>query len=73
MLIGDEIKKIRISKGMTQQELADLCKLSRSYISRIESNDKTPNLDVVRLILNNMGVEMKIEFIDLPSITEDDK
>lgn len=68
LMIGDEIKRIRIEKGMTQQELADACGLSRSYIARIEVNGRTPNLDVIQSILKSMGYEMEIEIFELPSI-----
>ena len=36
MEIGGKIKELRMLKGLTQEELADRCELSKGYISQLE-------------------------------------
>lgn len=36
MCVGDEIKKLRMQKGISQKELADLLLISRQTISKWE-------------------------------------
>lgn len=44
MNIGENLKNLRISKNLTQVELAEMLGLSQCFISRVESNTK--NLSV---------------------------
>jgi transcriptional regulator with XRE-family HTH domain len=46
-LIGENVRKYRESKGLTQQGLADLAGLHRNYILSIEKSDR--NLSVLTL------------------------
>ena len=36
MKIGNRLKELRIQKGLTQEELADRCELSKGFISQLE-------------------------------------
>lgn len=44
MTIGEKIKEIRKEKGLTQQELADLSKLTCAAIINIEKGHNAPSL-----------------------------
>ena len=45
-IIGKRIKEIRKKKRLTQEKLAEMCNLSASYISYIESaKNKKPSLE----------------------------
>src|SRR6266542_4506500 len=50
--LGDELYNLRISAGLTQQELADLSggRWSRSHIGRVENGDVTPSPDFVEVM-----------------------
>lgn len=52
------IRKYRIEKGLTQQQLADLSELSMHFISEIESNvkNKTFSLETVGRIADALQV-----------------
>lgn len=39
-LIGDFLRKLRKQKNLTQKQLAELMKIDKSYISKIENNLK---------------------------------
>lgn len=56
------MKKRREEIGMTQQELAQLCKMPQSSIARIESGASLPNLGTARKICDALGLAIKICF-----------
>ena len=58
---ADAIKTRRAEIGMTQQELADICKMPQPSIARIESGDSSPNLSTLLKICDALGLKIKIE------------
>ena len=44
------IRTIRAAKGLSQKKLASLINLDASYISRIESGERIPTLEVIESI-----------------------
>ena len=44
MQIGDKIKRMRIEKGLTQEELANRCELSKGFISQVENDLTSPSI-----------------------------
>lgn len=44
MCVGDEIKKLRMQKGISQKEVADLLLISRQTISKWELGKSVPEL-----------------------------
>ena len=50
-MINQEIKKIRISKGLSQKEMADLLFMSQASYSKIESGKTAISLDTILKIL----------------------
>ncbi len=55
-IIGKRIKRARQSKGMSQEELAEVVDLSVSYISYIETAKKSLGLSTLIEIANALGV-----------------
>ncbi|MDD3013663.1 MAG: helix-turn-helix transcriptional regulator [Candidatus Gastranaerophilales bacterium] len=56
-IIGKKIKEIRQQKHLTQEKLAEMCNLSASYISYIESaKKKKASLESLVKLANNLGV-----------------
>lgn len=58
------VKAIRIEKGLTQQELADLTFLSREYICDIENDKrgKHPSISVIGRIADALEVDITLLF-----------
>jgi len=54
--LGDNIKKIRLVKGMTQSDLCRKLKIDRAYMSNIESGNKNPTLLTITKIATTLGV-----------------
>jgi len=48
--LGEQIKKARKSKGMTQTELADKLFVTRSAVSNWEQDRRVPDLNMLRAI-----------------------
>jgi transcriptional regulator with XRE-family HTH domain len=54
----DELRKARIENGLSQEELADLAGLHRTYISQIERGLKSPSLRSLEQIANGLGIAL---------------
>ncbi len=57
MKIGDRIKKIRLEKGMTQQELAKRTGINDANIRKYESGRQNPKLETLERIAVALEVE----------------
>ena len=61
--IGQRIRQLRESRGMTQSQLQARSRVSRSYLSRIESGQMTPSLGTLEKISEALGVGMNRFFV----------
>ena len=61
--IGNKIKELRNRKGLTQEELADRCELSKGFISQLENDLTSPSIATLVDILQCLGTNLK-EFFD---------
>jgi transcriptional regulator with XRE-family HTH domain len=57
--IGQCIRRVRESRGMTQSELQTHSRVSRSYLSRIESAQMTPSIGTLEKISEALGIGLK--------------
>ncbi|GMA51414.1 hypothetical protein GCM10025857_27710 [Alicyclobacillus contaminans] len=58
MEIGKEIRRIRLSKGLTQSEVADGL-FDRSYLSQIEHGRVSPSVNTLRLLAERLGTSFE--------------
>lgn len=58
MEIGDKIRSLRISKGLTQEELANRCELSKGFISQVENDLTSPSIATLVDILEILGTNL---------------
>lgn len=70
MDIGSTIKRLRIKKGLKQNEFAEKCDMTQAYLSKIESNQKEPALSVLKTIASALQIPLPVLFFH--SLTEDD-
>src|ERR1700747_1439424 len=61
--IGQRIRQLRESRGMTQSQLQARSRVSRSYLSRIESGQMTPSLGTLEKISEALSVGLNRFFI----------
>ena len=56
MTLGEKLKMLRASRGLSQEQLAAELDVSRQAISKWECGDSTPDLDKLRTICTYFGV-----------------
>src|ERR1022692_814631 len=61
--IGQRIRQLRESRGMTQSQLQARSRVSRSYLSRIEGGQMTPSLGTLEKISEALGVGLNRFFV----------
>jgi len=54
MSIGENIKQLRADKGMTQEDFARETGISRSYLSDLENDRKSPTFETIENIADKM-------------------
>ncbi|MGU3525148.1 helix-turn-helix domain-containing protein [Enterobacteriaceae bacterium C23F] len=59
---GANIKKLRLELGLSQEAFADRCGLDRTYVSGIERGVRNPTLEVINVLANGLGVEIRALF-----------
>jgi len=55
-MLGDEIRKARLAKELSQEQLAFKADISRNYVSLLELNQKSPTVDVLLRIAKALGI-----------------
>jgi len=59
--LGLMIQELRHEKGMTQEQLAEKCGTTKTYISRIENNASDIRMStLVRIIQEGFGGQLKL-------------
>ncbi|MBQ6350275.1 MAG: helix-turn-helix transcriptional regulator [Methanobrevibacter sp.] len=56
--IGENIKDVRLSLGLSQQAVADICGFSNTILSQYENGKKTPNLVTTAKIAKALRVSI---------------
>ena len=59
MDIGAKINQLRKKNGLTQEELADRCELSKGFISQVERRITSPSIATLIDILECLGTNLK--------------
>lgn len=54
---GKVLQKIRLKKGLSQEQLAFSCELDRTYISMLERSIRQPSLTTIVKLANALGVK----------------
>ena len=61
--VGKRLKEFRVKNGLTQEKLAELCDLSTSYISYIETGKRKLSFKTIEILSRHLKFE--IELIDV--------
>jgi len=69
--LGKKILELRKQKGLTQEELVELCNINVRTIQRIEAGDVTPRSFTIKTILEALGIDAGTFFEDI--INEENK
>lgn len=74
MTLGEKLKKLRTDKGLTQEELAEKLFVSRTAISKWESDRGYPNIETLKAISKffSVSVDDLLSSDELLTIAEED-
>lgn len=70
MKLGNSIKIFRKNRSLTQSQLAEMCEISTTYLSLIESEKKEPALPLVKVIAEKLNIPLPI--LIFSAITNED-
>ena len=62
MDIGEKLRQLRLQRGLTQEELADRCELSKGFISQVERNLASPSIATLTDMLECLGSSLQAFF-----------
>jgi transcriptional regulator with XRE-family HTH domain len=54
--LGNNLRKVRIEKHITQGDIARLLNVSRGYISKVENGKTNPTLSTITKLAKAVGV-----------------
>ena len=57
-IMGTRIKELRIQKGLSQEALADLVGLHRTYIGSVERGEKTITISSAKKIADGLEISL---------------
>jgi len=60
--IKHEIIRLRLEQGLSQKELAEKINTKQSAISRLESGEYNPSIELLAKVANALGKELQISF-----------
>ena len=60
-LVGQNLKRIRLKKGLTQEQFADISGFSQQYISGLEGGHRNPTV----VTLYEIAVALGVSHLDL--------
>lgn len=63
-ILGLEIQRRRVERGWSQEYLAEVTGLHRTYVSQLERGLKSPSVRVLSHITNALGLSMS-EFLNV--------
>lgn len=63
---GNNLKKFREGKKLSQEHFAECCGISRAYYGRIERGEHSITIESCQKISNFLGIHISDLFIDLP-------
>ena len=69
MNLGDQIKKYRKQSGLTQVQLSEKSKISRSYLADIEKNRYNPSLETLKSISQALNITLGVLVSDNDEIS----
>lgn len=62
MTIGEVIQSLRLKANMSQESLANVCNISQTYLSHIETNKREPHLKTLKVIAEKLAVPLGVLF-----------
>ena len=71
MAIGENVKRLRQDKGLTQKDLSKISGVKTALISKIERNDANTNVSTIYKLMNSLECSADSIFFDEENINSD--
>lgn len=68
---GKAVRDARIQKGMSQEKLADLSELHRTYISDIELGKRNVSIDNIEKIADALDMKISDIFLEMEGMNDE--
>jgi transcriptional regulator with XRE-family HTH domain len=59
---GREVRRLRTAKALSQEDLAEVCGLHRTYIGSVERGERNVSIENIARIAKALGVEISSLF-----------
>lgn len=56
--LANNLKRIRKERNLSQEDLALLCDIDRSYIGRIERLERTPSIEIIERLSSGLNIDI---------------
>ena len=56
-IVARNIRRLRLERGLTQEELAARIRITRNYIGMIERQENSPTVAILERIAKALGIE----------------
>lgn len=56
---GIKIRELRKAKGLSQEKLANLAEIDRTYLPSIEKGERNVSIEIVEKLANALNVKIK--------------
>lgn len=60
--VGLKIKEFRKSKGLSQEKLANLAEIDRTYLPTIEKGERNVSIEILEKISKALDINIKVFF-----------
>lgn len=70
-VFATNVKAIRLQKNISQERLAELTGLHRTYISAIERERRNISIDNIQKIAEALDIEAAVLFMEAPNASND--
>lgn len=57
-ILAENLRTYRNNKNLSQEELADICNLHRTYIGSVEREERNVTLSTLEILANALGVDV---------------
>lgn len=61
---SQKLKRLRQERGLSQEGLALLCNIDRTYVGRLENLKRNPSLEILSKIADGLGMTLS-ELLDI--------
>ena len=58
-LLGKNVQRLRLARGLSQEDLADEAEVHRTYVSQVERGLRNPTITIIAKLAKGLGVTIQ--------------